>query len=107
MKALKVKCQGEEITLNFNFRAEIIFEEALSKTFTGKNNSEWIMYLYATLIANSRDGFIGFTDYTNWLSENPMVLYDFIEYYAEFQKNILELREQSKSKEKKARGKKE
>lgn len=105
MKALTFEIQGQEVTVKFNFRAELIFEEALSKTFTGKNNSEWIMYFYATLIANTADGFIGFKDFVNWLSENPTVFYDFIEYYTEYQKNIIELREQAK-KPKKVKGKK-
>jgi hypothetical protein len=92
--------KGEDVTIKFNLRTELIFEEGMSKSFTGINTSEWIFHMYAAVLANTNDTFIDFTEFTDWLSlpENIMYLYDYIEAYTEYQKNIIELRKKAKKK---------
>ena len=59
------------------------------------------MYFYATIIADTNDGFISFKDFIDWLSEHPELLYEFVEYYTEFQKNVYSLRELKKKQDEK------
>lgn len=101
---IKINVEGVEnkVTLKPNFRAEIIFEEALQKSFTGANTSEWIFHMYATLLANTNDTFMEFADFTDWLSANPLSFYEYIDEYAEYQKKILELREKQRKSKKKS-----
>ena len=98
---MKINIKGEYLEIKFNFRAELIYEEATGKTFTGQNNSAWLMYFYATVIADTHDGFISFKDFIDWLSEHPELLYEFVEYYTEFQKNVYSLRELKKKQDEK------
>lgn len=102
-----ITIKERDVDIKFNFRAEMIFEEVRGHTFNGQNTTEWLMYFYATIIANTQDGFIGFEEYVNWLSDHAEYLYDFIEYYTEINRNIVELRKKKKEQqEKKATRKK-
>lgn len=95
---MQVKINDETIDLKFNFRAEIIYEQAQGETFQGKGTGDWLIYFFCQIIANTNDGFISFDDYLQWVSDlqNTVSFYEFIEYYTEYQKNILDLRAMKK-----------
>ena len=83
-----------EVEIKFSFKAEILYEQAQNESFQGKTTGDWLVYFFCQIIANTNDGFISFDEYLNWVSDptNAVAFYEFIEYYTQYQKNILDLR---------------
>lgn len=104
---MQILIKDRKVELKFNFRAEMLYEEVNGKSFSGHSNSAWLMYMYCTLISNTEDGFIGFKEFIEWLSDNPTTFYDFIKYYTDFQANILEMTSQKKKKKVKSKEEKQ
>ena len=89
---MTINYQGQEITLKFSFRADMLFESATGHSFTGANESEWLQYFFCNIVAIAKNDGLKFDDFLEWISENPNVFYDFLEWYTEYQKSVLELR---------------
>ena len=109
---MTINYNDREITLKFSFRADMLFEDATGKTFTAQTESEWLQYMFCTIIANTKDETLKFDVFLDWVSDNPTVFYDFIEWYSDYQQSVLTLRkkaepeQQSDSKKKVSRKKK-
>lgn len=109
---MTIKYNDREISLKFSFRADMLFEDAVGHTFTAQNESEWLQYLFCTLVALTKDETLKFDDFLDWISDNPTVFYDFIEWYSDYQQSVLNLRkkaepeQQTDSKKKVSRSKK-
>ncbi len=107
-----INYNNKEITLKFSFRSDMLFEDATGKTFTAQNESEWLQYFFCTLVAITKDETLKFDDFLDWISENPTVFYDFIEWYSDYQQSVMNLRkkaepeQQTDSKKKVSRSKK-
>ena len=52
---MTIKYNDRDITLKFSFRADMLFEDAVGHTFTAQNESEWLQYLFCTLVALTKD----------------------------------------------------
>lgn len=107
-----INYNNREITLKFSFRSDMLFEDATGKTFTAQNESEWLQYFFCTLVAITKDETLKFDDFLDWISSNPTVFYDFIEWYSDYQQSVMNLRkkaepeQQKDSKKKVSRSKK-
>lgn len=88
----KYNLNGQEVDIKFKFRSEILFEEVNGKSFTGETISDWLLYFYCTVIANTSDDFIKYDEFVEWLDENPDLLFEFIQWYTEYQSGIIEKR---------------
>ena len=112
IKTMTINYKDNEIQLKFSFRADMLFEDATGKTFTAQTESEWLQYMFCTIIAMTKDETLKFDDFLDWVSDNPTVFYDFIEWYSDYQQSVLNLRkkaepeQQSESKKKVSRSKK-
>ena len=106
IKTMTINYKDNEIQLKFSFRADMLFEDATGNTFTAQTESEWLQYLFCTIVALTKDEILKFDDFLDWVSENPTVFYDFIEWYSDYQQSVLNLRkkaepeQQSESKKK-------
>ena len=109
---MTINYNDREITLKFSFRADMLFEDATGKTFTAQTESEWLQYMFCTIIAMTKDESMKFDDFLDWISDHPTVFYDFIEWYSDYQQSVLHLRkkaepeQQTDSKKKVSRSKK-
>lgn len=92
---MKINYNGHQIALKFTFRADMLFEDATGKTFTASSESEWLQYMFCVIVALTKDETLKFDAFLDWISENPTVFYDFIEWYGEFQKGVMELRKKT------------
>lgn len=79
----------------------MLFEDATGKTFTAQNESEWLQYFFSTLVAITKDETLKFDDFLDWISENPTVFYDFIEWYSDYQQNVMNLRKKAEPEQQK------
>ena len=90
---MTINFNDQEITLKFSFRADLLFESATGHTFNGANESEWLQYFFCNIVALTKDDGLKFDDFLDWISENPTVFYDYLSWYTEYQKSVLELRQ--------------
>ena len=86
-----------EIEIKFSFRADLLFESATGKSFTGENESEWLQYFFCTIVALTKDDGLKFDDFLDWVSDNPTVFYDYLKWYTDYQTAVLELRQKKEA----------
>lgn len=109
---MTINYDGKEITLKFSFRSDMLFEDAVGHSFTAQSESEWLQYMFCTLIALTKDESMKFDEFLDWISDHPTVFYDFIEWYSDYQQSVMTLRKKAepeaepKSKKKVSRKKK-
>ena len=89
---MKITYQNQEIEIKFSFRADILFESATGHSFSGSNESEWLQYFFCSIVAITKNDALKYDDFLEWLSDNPTVFYDFLEWYTNYQKSVMELR---------------
>lgn len=109
---MTINYDGKEITLKFSFRSDMLFEDAVGHSFTAQSESEWLQYMFCTIIALTKDESMKFDEFLDWISDHPTVFYDFIDWYSDYQQSVLNLRkkaepeQQPESKKKVSRSKK-
>ena len=89
---MTINYNDQAITLKFSFRADMLFESATGHSFTGANESEWLQYMFCNIVAVTKNDGLKFDVFLEWISENPTVFYDYLEWYTDYQKSVLELR---------------
>lgn len=89
---MTINYNNQSIELKFSFRADMLFESATGHSFSGSNESEWLQYMFCNIVALTKNDGLKFDDFLEWISENPTIFYDYLEWYTEYQKSVLELR---------------
>ena len=83
---------NREITLKFTFRADMLFEDALGRTFKGESISDNLKYMFCNIVALTKDESLKFDDFVEWISDNEQVYYDYMNWYTQYQLGVLEKR---------------
>ncbi len=99
---MTIDFNDREIELRFTFRADMIYENIMQKSFKAQTETEWIVYFYSTYLAITDDTDLGLDDFILKLDESPKVLYDFIQWYVDFQSNNMKLIPKEKEESKNA-----
>lgn len=99
---MTISFNDREIELRFTFRADMIYENIMQKSFKAQTETEWIVYFYSTYLAITDDTDLGLDDFILKLDESPKVLYDFIQWYVDFQINNMKLIPKEKEESKNA-----
>lgn len=99
---MTIDFNDREIELRFTFRADMIYENIMQKSFKAQTETEWIVYFYSTYLAITDDTDLGLDDFILKLDESPKVLYDFIQWYVDFQNNNMKLIPKEKEESKNA-----
>ena len=95
---MTINFNDREIELRFSFRADMIYENIMGKSFAAANETEWLMYFYSTYLNLTEDYDLGFDDFLLLLDKNPRLLYEFIKWYVDFQEKNLKLIPKDESK---------
>lgn len=99
---MTINFNDREIELRFTFRADMIYENIMQKSFKAQTETEWLVYFYSTYLAITDDTDLGLDDFILKLDENPKLLYDFIQWYVDFQSNNMKLIPKEKDESKNA-----
>lgn len=99
---MTINFNDREIELRFSFRADMIYENIMGKSFTAKTETEWLVYFYSTYLNITDDTDLSFDDCLLLLDKKPKVLYDFIQWYVDFQSNNMKLIPKEKDESKNA-----
>lgn len=93
---MTISFNDKEIELRFSFRSDMIYENIQGKSFSAQTETEWLVYFYSTYLAITDDTDLSFDDCVKLLDEKPIVLFQFIKWYVDFQSNNLKLIPQEK-----------
>ncbi len=88
-----INYNDRDITLKFSFRADMLFEDATGHSFAAASESEWLKYMFCTIVALTKDESMTFDDFLDWVSENPTVFYNFVKWYTDYQTAVMQLRQ--------------
>ena len=74
---MKIVIKGEELELKYSFRALIIYENIMQKSFDPKGISEVITFFYCIILGSKKDIQFTYDEFLEWLDENPAALGEF------------------------------
>lgn len=74
---MKFTYKDKEIELKYSFRAMMIYENIVHKSFKPESLSDVIVFFYSTVIAQMREDVIQFDEFIDYLDEHPELLNDF------------------------------
>ena len=99
---------NKEIEYRFTFKADMIYEQIMDKSFTGNTETEWLVYFYSNYLSLTNDYELSLEDFISKLDETPVALYEFIGFYTKVQTNQMKLlpKEKEDNSKKKVRKKK-
>lgn len=82
MKNLNEIKDFKELNLRQTFRAHIIYEQIMGKSFSvdaGLNGT--IVLFYSHILGSNKDVVIDYDEFMDWLDANPKMLSEFTEWY--------------------------
>ena len=68
---MKVKFNEKEYEIKYSFRAYMVYENIMQKSFIPKGLTEMIVFFYAHLLVAAKGDLILYEDYLDWLDDNP------------------------------------
>lgn len=75
---MKIQIKDIEITLKSTFRTYIIFENITGKSFQNVATlSDILCFMYATILASTKNAEISFDEFMDYIDENPNVVTEF------------------------------
>lgn len=77
---MKIKFNNNEYEMKYSFRALMIYENIMGKSFNPQGLTDIIIFFYSTVLANSNNATILYDDFLDWLDENPNELNNFSEW---------------------------
>jgi hypothetical protein len=86
-----INFNNQEVELRFSFLSDMIYENIMEKSFSAKNQTEWIYYMFSTYIALSGDRDFRIEDFIEELNGKPQELFTFVEWYLLQQQQIINL----------------
>ena len=68
---MKVKFNEKEYELKYSFRAYMIYENIMDKSFSPQGLTDMIVFFYSSLLAAAKGDIIKYEDFLDWLDDNP------------------------------------
>ena len=68
---MKVTFNEKEYELKYSFRAYMIYENIMDKSFSPKGLTDMIVFFYSSLLAAAKGDTIKYEDFLDWLDDNP------------------------------------
>ena len=80
---MKVTFNEKEYDIKYSFRAYMIYENIMGKSFSPQGLTDMIIFFYATLLAAAKGDTIKYEDFLDWLDDNPDELNKFSKWLME------------------------
>lgn len=68
---MKVAFNEKEYEIKYSFRAYMIYENIMGKSFSPQGLTDMIIFFYANLLAAAKGDTIKYEDFLDWLDDNP------------------------------------
>lgn len=80
---MKVTFNEKEYEIKYSFRAYMIYENIMGKSFSPQGLTDMIIFFYANLLAAAKGDTIKYEDFLDWLDDNPDELNKFSKWLME------------------------
>ena len=70
-KTMKVTFNGKEYEIKYSFRAYMIYENIMGKSFSPQGLTDMIVFFYSSLLSVAKGDIIKYEDFLDWLDDNP------------------------------------
>ena len=80
---MKVTFNEKEYELKYSFRAYLIYENIMDKSFSPQGLTDMIVFFYSSLLAAAKGDTIKYEDFLDWLDDNPDELNKFSKWLME------------------------
>ena len=80
---MKVKINEKEITLKYTFRAMMLYENILKKSFSPETTTDVLVFFYCVIISSDKDLIFPFDDFLNWVDADPYKVVEFSNFLTE------------------------
>lgn len=77
---MKVTLNEKEYEMKYSFRALMIYENIMGKSFNPTGLTDIIVFFYATVLAVAKGDIIKYDDFLDWLDEHPDEMNNFSEW---------------------------
>ncbi len=79
---MKITLNNKETMIKNTFRAYILFEQIMGRSFEGKTTTDLIVLLYCMYLAVDKDqeNPVTLDEFIDWMDENPDTLKEFIDW---------------------------
>lgn len=77
---MKITYKEKDYELKYSFRAHMIYENIMQKSFKPETLTDIINFFYASLFAVAKGDVIEYEEFLDWLDENPEQLSNFSEW---------------------------
>ena len=104
---MTIHFDGKEIEYHFNFRADMLFENIMEKSFSGQTETEWLVFWYCNYLSLTNDYELSLDDFISKLDQDPISLYEFIGFYSKVMTNQMNLIPKDKEQDSKKKVKKQ
>lgn len=79
-----ITINGVTYTLKYTLRSLFIFEEIAGRSFNIDKLMDWVLWFYATLIANNKNFGLGFDAFVSLCDEHPELFNEFKQLIADW-----------------------
>ncbi len=101
---MKLTIHDKEVDFQYKLMSDMIFENIQGHSFKGDSETDWVVYMYSSYLANTKDYETDLETFISYLDENLTNFYAFISWYTKFMTNQMKLipkdKEQDSSKKK-------
>lgn len=80
---MKITIKEQEVTLKYGFRALMVYEQILGKTFEPKGITEVLTFMYCVIISSEKNLEFSYDEFLDWIDENPAMIKEFSEWLTE------------------------
>ena len=77
---MKIVIKGEELELKYSFRALIIYENIMNKSFEGRGITEILTFMYCVILGSQKGLEFTYDEFLDLIDEKPGIIKDFSEW---------------------------
>ena len=78
---MTINFNGKQIEYRFNFRADMIYENVMNKSFKGETETEWIVFFWCNYLSLTNDYDMTLDEFIDILDKDTVPLWEFISFY--------------------------
>lgn len=85
---MKITIKDKEIELKYTLRSMLMFENIKGETFSPKNLTDIVTYMYCVVVASGKDYDLQFDDFIDYLDEHPEFVTEFTKWLEKTSKTV-------------------
>ena len=77
---MTIKIGDREIKLKYSFRALLLYENILKKSFAPETTTDVLVFMFCVIMGSAKDLQLDFNEFLDMIDENPHLMTEFAEW---------------------------